>query len=153
MIRALVVIVIALFGCSKAAAPPAGTLVNTPAIDEFRRAEKLVLQAFNDALGRQRANQIDELGLADAIDRDVLPPWRELREHIAKAVVPDPDRELFTTLERYMAERQTSWEAYSSALRSRDDAQSQPDYAKYHEQNDAATADAKRLGEAFRALR
>jgi hypothetical protein len=150
VIRALVLV--ALFACSKAAAPPPGTLVNTPAIDEFRRAEKLVLQAFNDALGRQRANQIDELGLADAIDRNVLAPWRELRAHIAKATVPEPDRELFTTLDRYMAERQTSWEAYSAALRSHDDATSKPDYAKYHEQNDAATADAKRLGEAFREL-
>jgi hypothetical protein len=150
MIRALVLV--AVFACGKSAALPPGGLVDTPAIDEFRRAEKLVLQAFNDALGRQRANQIDELGLANVIDRDVLPPWRELRAHLAKAAVPEPDRELFVTLDRYMAERQTSWEAFSAALRSHDDATAKPDYARYHEQNAAATADAKRLGEAFGSL-
>ncbi|HEX7700449.1 MAG TPA: hypothetical protein VF403_07005, partial [Kofleriaceae bacterium] len=68
------------------------------------------------------------------------------------ASIPDADRDLFITLGRYLAERQTSWEAYSAALRSPDDASAKPHYAKYHEQNDAATADAKQLGEAFRSI-
>ncbi len=135
--------------CSKPA--PSGALVNTPALDDFRSVEKATLQTFNDALGRQRANAIDELGLAEAIDHDVLPPWRDLRTRVASATVPDADRDLFITLGRYLMERQTSWEAYSAALRSEDDAAS-THYAKYHQQNDAATADAKQLGEAFRSL-
>jgi hypothetical protein len=146
-----IAVLLVLGACGKAAPPPTG-IVNTPELDLFRTVEKATLQNFNDALGRQRANQIDELGLADAIDHKVLPPWRELRDRIAKATIPEQDRELYVTLDRYLAERQTSWEAYSAALRSKDDAQSKPDYAKYHEQNDAATADAKRLGEAFRSL-
>jgi hypothetical protein len=140
-----------LLACSKPAAP-AGALVNTPTLDDFRSVEKTTLQTFNDALGRQRANTIDELGLAEVIDHDVLPPWRDLRARVASAAVPDPDRDLFITLGRYLAERQTSWEAYSAALRSHDDASAQPHYAKYHEQNDAASADAKQLGAAFRSL-
>ena len=143
-----------LLACSKPA-PPSGALVNTPALDDFRSVEKTTLQTFNDALARQRANTIDELGLAEAIDHDVLPPWRDLRARVTGvtgASIPDADRDLFITLGRYLAERQTSWEAYSAALRSHDDASAQPHYAKYHEQNDAASADAKRLGEAFRSL-
>jgi hypothetical protein len=140
-----------LVACSKPA-PSTGALVNTPALDDFRSVEKTTLRSFNDALGRQRANAIDEIGLADAIDHDVLPPWRDLRARVASATIPDPDRDLFITLGRYLAERQISWEAYSAALRSHDDASAQPHYAKYHEQNDAATADAKQLGEAFRSL-
>ena len=126
--------------------------MNTPALDDFRRVERTALQNFNDALGRQRANTIDELGLADAIDHEVLPAWRDLRARVAGAVIPEGDRELFVTLERYLAERQTSWEAYSAALRSHDDASAQPHYAKYHQQNEAATNDAKQLGAAFRML-
>ncbi|MEO8843153.1 MAG: hypothetical protein ABI591_16170 [Kofleriaceae bacterium] len=143
-------IVVALIACSTPA--PSSALVNTPALDDFRKIEHATLQTFNDALGRQRANAIDELALADVIDRDVLPPWRELRTRIASATIPPADRDLFITLGRYVAERQTSWEAYSAALRSHDDASAQPHYATYHQQNVAATNDAKSLGKAFRSL-
>ncbi len=151
---ALLVACSELIACSKAA-PISGSptgLVNTPAIDDFRATERTTLAAFNTALGQQRANQIDELGLADALDKNVLPPWRELRTRISAAPIPEADRELFATLNRYIAERQTSWEAYSTALRSTDDAAAAPHYAKYHEQTDAATTDAQQLGQAFRSF-
>ena len=139
--------------CSKTTEPPpAGTLVDTPAIVEFRAGEHAVLQKFNDALGRQRANQIDEVGLAEALDKEVLPPWRELRAHVAAATVPDVDRELFATLTRYLAERETAWEAYSAALRAGNDTAAAPHYAKYHEQDAAADTDARALGGFFRRL-
>jgi hypothetical protein len=139
-------LLVALVACSSTP----DSLANSPALDDFRSVEKSTLQSFNAALAQQRANAIDELGLADAIDRTVLPPWRDLRGRITTATVPPADRDLFTTLDRYLAERQTSWEAYSAALRSHDDAEAKPHYAKYHEQNDAATSDAKLLGAAFR---
>jgi hypothetical protein len=142
----------ALAACSRAAPSSQSGLVNTPALDDFRATERTTLAAFNTALGQQRANRIDELGLAEAIEETVLPPWRELRTRISAATVPEPDRALFATLTRYIAERQTSWEAYSAALRSSDDTAARPRYAKYHEQSDAATTDARTLGEAFRAL-
>jgi hypothetical protein len=141
-----------LAACDKPTPTVAGAIVDTPALDNFRAVEHTTLQTFNDALGRQRANQIDELGLADVIDRGVLPPWRELRTRVAAATVPEADRALFVTLARYLAERQAGWEAYSAALRSPNDTAAQPHYATYHTQTAAATADAKLLGEAFRTL-
>jgi len=139
--------------CSKTTEPtPAGTLVDTPAIVEFRAAEHAALQRFNDALGRQHANQIDELGLAEVIDTQVLPPWRELRAHVTAAPVPAPDRELFATLTRYLGERENAWEAYSAALRAGNDTAAAPHYAKYHEQDAAADTDARALGAMFRQL-
>ncbi|MEO6776959.1 MAG: hypothetical protein ABI467_28740 [Kofleriaceae bacterium] len=155
-LRACVIAVLAL-GCAVACRktpppPPPGTLVDTPVIAEFRAGERAVLARFNDALGRQRANQIDELGLAEAIDTEVLPPWRELRAHVSAAVVPAPDRELFATLARYLGERENAWGAYSAALRTGNDAAAAPHYAKYHEQDAAADADARWLGAAFRRL-
>lgn len=162
MIRpTLIAIVVAALAvaCSKtepAGAASAGSarsaLVNTPAIDDFRATERTVLATFNDALHRQKANQIDELGLADAIERDVLPPWRELKARIAKAEIPPADRDLFATLNHYLAARETAFAAYASALRAPSDAAAQPDYAAYHAQTDVATEDARHLGTLFRSL-
>ena len=141
-----------LLACRKEEAPAPGTLVDAPAIVEFRAGEKATLQKFNEALGRQRANQIDEVGLADAIDKEVLPPWRELRAHVAAATMPEVDRELFATLTRYLGERENAWEAYSAALRAGSDTAAAPHYAKYHEQDAAADTDARALGGMFRRL-
>jgi hypothetical protein len=142
-----------LAACSKTTEPtPAGTLVDAPVIVEFRAGEHAVLQRFNDALQRQRANQIDEVGLADVIDNNVLPPWRELQAHVAAATVPAPDRELFATLTRYLAERETGWAAYATGLRAGNDTAAAPHYAKYHEQDAAADTDARALGAMFRRL-
>jgi hypothetical protein len=140
------------FACTKAEPPAPDQLVDAPAIIEFRAGEHATLQRFNDALQRQHANQIDELGLAEAIDSQVLPPWRELRAHVAAAAVPAPDRELFTTLTRYLGERENAWQAYSAALRAGNDTEAAPHYAKYHEQDAAADTDARALGAMFRRL-
>lgn len=139
------VIWLAVLGCQK---HPQGH----PVIDDFRAVERTTLQTFNGLLAQQRSNAIDELGLADAIDKEVLPPWREMRARIDAADVPPDERELYVTLRRYVAERQTAWEAYSAALRSPNDTVGKPHYATYHEQNAAADADAQKLGEAFRKL-
>jgi len=140
-----------LTACHETEAPP-GTLVDTPAIVEFRAGERATLQRFNEALQRQRSNQIDEVGLADAIEKEVLPPWRELRAHVAAATVPEIDRELFATLTRYIAERENAWAAYAAGLRAGNDAAAAPHYAKYHEQDAAADTDARALGGMFRQL-
>jgi hypothetical protein len=142
---------LALTSCTKTE-PPAGELVDAPVIVEFRAGERAALEKFNDALDRQRANKIDELGLAEAIDNRVLPPWRELRAHVAAAPVPAPDRELFATLTRYLGERENAWQAYSAALRAGNDTAAAPHYAKYHEQDAEADTDARALGAMFRRL-
>jgi hypothetical protein len=139
----ILLLVVALLGCQK---HPQGH----PVIDDFRASEHAILLTFNGLLGQQRANAIDEVGLADAIDKEVLPPWRELRARVEAADMPSDDRELYVTLRRYLAERQTAWEAYSAALRSPNDEAAKPHYATYHEQNAAADGDARTLGEAFR---
>jgi hypothetical protein len=150
--RGALTLALALASCTKAEPPATGELVDAPAIVEFRAGERAALDKFNDALDRQRANKIDELGLAEAIDTQVLPPWRELRAHVAAAAVPAPDRELFATLTRYLGERENAWEAYSAALHAGNDTAAAPHYAKYHEQDAAADTDARALGAMFRRL-
>ena len=132
-------------GCAK---HPAGH----PAIDDFRAVEHATLLTFNDLLHQQRSNAIDELGLADAIDKEVLPPWRAMRTRVDAADVPADQAELYATLRRYVAERQTAWEAYAAALRAGSEPASKPHYAAYHEQDALADADARKLGAAFRSL-
>lgn len=112
-------------------------------LDEFHAVERRSLQTFNDALGRQRANQIDEIALATVIDRDVLPAWRAMRAHLDAAPLPERMRPV---MQRYLADRQTAWEAYSAALRAPSDAAAKPHYDAYHRKNSDATDDARELG-------
>lgn len=121
-------------------------------IDEFRSSEREALRVFNDLLRRQRTNEIDELELADRIENDVLPPWRQMRTRVIATTASDSDRELYAVLRRYMTSRQHAWEAYCAALRSPSDDAARPHYATYHALDAAAVDDARRLGAAFRAM-
>jgi hypothetical protein len=130
---------------------PHGESESDPLITEFHAVERRCLQAFNDALHQQRANQIDELALADVIDRDVLPPWRTVRAHVeAVASVPERERALHEALRRYLADRQIAWEAYAAALRAPSESAARPHYDVYHQKNSQAQDDARALGRLLR---
>ena len=115
------------------------------AIAEFRATERRCLTAFNDALHRQARGEIDELALAEAIDRDVLPAWRAMRSHVeAAAPTASPaHRALFAALHDYLGDRQTAWEAFSAALRAPSDEAARPHYATYRARDAAAQRDAQ----------
>lgn len=130
---------------------PHDTGVRDAAVQDFRATERQCIAAFNEALRRQRANEIDERELAAFIERDVLVPWRAMRERVAAAKVTPSSRELYTTLRRYIETRQTAWEAYAAGLRAGSDEAARPHYDVYHQKNDEAQADAKALGQMFRA--
>lgn len=147
MSGSVVVFVIAIAtACSR----PTGRATDDAIITEFRNSERAALRTFNDLLAKQRANQIDELELADAIDQQALPQWRKLRARITAATAVLPHRELYVILRRYLASRQTSWEAYTAALRSPSDEAARPHYAVYRAHDAAAVDDARQLGQAFR---
>lgn len=118
-------------------------------VEDFRATERQCIAAFNDALRRQRANEIDELALADAIDREVLVPWRAMRSRVDAA---PGSGELYVTLRRYVETRQIAWEAYATGLRAGSDEASRPHYDVYHQKNAEAQADAVTLGRLFRHL-
>ena len=115
-----------------------------PLIADFRGTERRCIQAFNDALHRQRANDIDELGLADTIDRSVLPPWRQIRARVdAVTDIPERKRALFRALKTYLADRQLAWEAYSAGLRAPSEEAARPLLDTYHQKNSQAVDDAR----------
>lgn len=115
-------------------------------VNEFRTTERQAIAAFNTALRRQRANEIDELELASTIERDVLVPWRAMRASVTSAPTPADQRELFEVMRRYVREREIAWQAYVDALRAPSEAAARPLYDTYHEQNARAQEDARVLG-------
>lgn len=115
-------------------------------VEDFRSTERQAIAAFNAALRQQRANEIDEVELALAIERDVLEPWRAMRARVAAAPVPANRSELYTVMRRYIDERQGAWQAYADALRAHSESDAQPLYDAYHQKNAAAQDDARVLG-------
>ena len=152
---AVAVVVLVLSGSDRAApAPEAGSASVRatpsgldPLVEEFRATERTALQRFNNALREQRQGSMDELELSNVIEREVLTPWRELRERVVSAPAQDA---LYTTLRRYLELRQLSWEAYVTALRAPSDEASRPHYEAHRQKNAAAQEQAQQLGQLFR---
>ena len=144
-----VVVAIVMLTRSGDPSPPAGPVTDR-VVEDFRSVERQSITAFNAGLRRQRANEIDELELSLVIERDVLEPWRAMRARVAAAPVPPPRRELYEVMNRYIAERELAWQAYSQALQARSDAEARPHYDVYHQKNADAQADAQVLGGLFR---
>ena len=119
-------------------------------VEDFRATERACIAAFNDALRRQRSNEIDELELSNIIERDVLVPWRAVRTRVTAA---QKSSALYTTLAAYLESRQIAWEAYAAALRATDDTSARPHYDVYHQKNAEAQTHAQALGKIFREQR
>lgn len=145
----IVIVMLTRSGKPSASRPPVGDTT----VEHFRSVERQCIAAFNTALRRQRANEIDELELSLVIERDVLDPWRAMRARVAAAPVPPPSRELYDVMNRYIAERELAWQAYALALQARSDTEARPHYDVYHQKNAEAQNDAQILGGLFRHQR
>jgi hypothetical protein len=121
-----------------------------PLVEQFRAVERAAIARYSAALAEQRANQIDELELAQIIEHEVLTPWREIRTRVIAATVPAGSEALYRTLLRYLEARQISWEAYASALRAADDAAARQHLDVHRQKNAEAQDDARELGRRFR---
>ena len=128
---------------------PSGPAVDS-VVEDFRATERKSISAFNTALRQQRANEIDEVELALAIERDVLEPWRAMRARVTAAPVAAERRGLYDVMLRYIDERQSAWQAYANALRTPSEPEARPLYDAYHAKNAQAQDDARLLGEMLR---
>lgn len=159
VVAAAIVIAIAVRGTGEHVGTPRGDdrRVETPPardplVEEFRAVERASLAAYNGALRDQRENRIDELELANVIERDVLEPWRALRQRIEAAPIPSGGDELYRALRRYLELRQISWEAYVTALRAPSDEAARPHLDAHRQKNSEAQDEAHHLAQLFRAL-
>ena len=138
---------------SQPAGSGSGTTVadlSDPLVIEFRDTERRCITAFNGALARQRRNEIDELGLATAIDQEVLPAWEALRTKVDAATPVPRNAALYTALRRYLEARQVAWRAYVAGLRA-PEADARRHYDAYHSNEAEADGVAREIGAIFRA--
>ena len=125
--------------------------LSDPLVVDFRATERSCISSFNDALARQRANTIDEVGLAAAIESEVLAPWQSLATRLASATPSARNAELYAALRHYVEARQTAWQAYVAGLRAGSDDASRPHYDAYHAKDAEADTDAREIGRLFRS--
>ena len=124
--------------------------LSDPLVVEFRDTERRCITAFNGALARQRRNEIDELGLATAIDQEVLPAWEALRTKLDAAKPAPRNAPLYAALRRYLEARQVAWRAYVAGLRA-PEADAPRHYDAYHAKEAEADGIAREIGAIFRA--
>jgi hypothetical protein len=129
------------------APPPA---MDDRLVEQFRAVERAAIASYTEALAEQRANRIDELELAQVIERDVLEPWRAIRARVTATTVPAGRDALYRTLARYLEARQISWEAYVSSLRAPDEQAARRHLDVHRQRNAEAQATARELGQLFR---
>jgi rhomboid protease GluP len=92
-------------------------------LSNFQAVERGVVDAYNGALEGRRANRLSDVDLANIIDRQVLPPWRQARQRLSTlGHLPPQEAQRLDDIGRYMALREQGWAAFSQALRTGDDA-------------------------------
>jgi rhomboid protease GluP len=105
----------------------AGALLVMPAprdldavLADVHTVEHQCVTTYNERLRQGKANEITAAAFADAIDNEVLAPWRALRvrvDAVPEADIPPRLRPLFEVLRTYIADRQEAWEARSTLNR------------------------------------
>ena len=122
----------------------AGALAALPApfdvdrfLDEFRDTEHACVAKANELLDQYNAKKLDDHQLADAFERDVLPPWHVLRER-TDATHPQHltayGVKLFENLRAYAADREDAWHALVLAHRGQGSISTYEDYeARVHD--------------------
>ncbi len=90
-------------------------------LHELGGVEKKVLGAYNAATIQLRAKKLTAAQMADAIDKQVLPPWIAERGKLAALKgLPERQQHLITRVLAYMDARQQAWTLLSYGLRNND---------------------------------
>lgn len=87
------------------------------AVQLFIATETKVLARWNELVEQARRDAIGDDQLADAIEQDILPPWRDARDAFDRSGAGGPQR---ATLLGYLRARQEGWEAIVGGLRVHD---------------------------------
>jgi rhomboid protease GluP len=90
---------------------------------KFAEAEERVLREHDELIGRAEAGELDDAALADEIENNILPQWRDLTRQVeswrtAPLVNPDYVRNLL----EYMRLREETWQLVVKGARNQDKA-------------------------------
>src|SRR5262249_22127112 len=72
---------------------------------------------FNALREQRLAEKITDAQLADAIEREVIPPWEALHHRLDEVAVPSEMESLDRKIKRLMTAREAGWRARIAALR------------------------------------
>lgn len=88
------------------------------ALEEFGRLEATAIRNEADLTARAKTGGLDDAALADAMERDVLAPWKTAAQRMAGLTRPPPRwRGLVEALATYTAARRTASESRIALLR------------------------------------
>jgi hypothetical protein len=105
-------------------------------MERIDRVQRDVLNVFQAALQRET---ITDQQLADIVERDVLPPWREATAKLGSLMdCPVINKEALRKYERYMTLRQQSWELLVEGVREDDPGKLDQYRRKWEEANRVA---------------
>jgi rhomboid protease GluP len=91
----------------------------TNAFAQFGTSEQKVLDRWNGLITEAKAGKITDAALADVIDSELLPAWRDLGAAYAK----DGEGKLHRLTLDYIRARQEGWEIVARGLRAGDEAE------------------------------
>jgi rhomboid protease GluP len=90
-------------------------------LERFVEVESKAQAAYNDAIQRARQGNLSDEGLADLLEREVLPDWRRsLASMDGYTRVPPSFAERLQKMRKYMRLRQEGWELLVQAVREND---------------------------------
>jgi rhomboid protease GluP len=79
-------------------------------LKRFDDVETKAITKYNDLFHQSTSNTLTDLQFADAMERDVLPPWQALRKDLeATTEVPPESAPAFTRIVRYVKLREEAW--------------------------------------------
>jgi len=105
------------------------------AIMTFASVEKQILARWSELVDQSRAESMTEAQLADAIEQELLPPWRAGRAAFEQSGAGGPKRDVLID---YMRLRQEGWEIMAKGLRASDVPTIKRGQARFRESDEAA---------------
>ena len=121
----------AVIGAAVLVAPPANQIKSEVTFNELATTENTVMRSWRDIAKRVGAGEMTDAAFADAIEKDILPPWRAAAEKYAK----EGSGPLHAKMLDYMRLREEGWKLFVQAAR-KDDAKLATQAAEKHRDAD-----------------
>jgi Zn-dependent protease with chaperone function len=90
-------------------------------LQDAARTDERLSRVYNDAVQQRQQGKIDDSGLLQVLERDLLPPWRAQRQRLAQLQgLPGAEQQLVDQLSKSFQLQEESWELLGDAIRHND---------------------------------
>ena len=91
-------------------------------LERFSAAESEATNAYNQAVKRSQAGELDDPGFAKHLRDSVLPTWRQGREQLdAGKPLPDKQQRFLDQVQSYARLREQAWTLFAEAIEQSDE--------------------------------